>query len=470
MEYKPKTEEWIDLSETETESSRINTIGFIWVLATAISANVLFGGVNAGALGLLSIMLALGVVFWIADSLFTKRLKYSASILQLPFLGLIMLGLFQLLPFGSGGFASDIISIPVSTAFSIDPYATKLTILKITLFLVFFASALIYLDSPKRLRVTVFVLIIFGALMSFVGILQRLSNPNLILWVRQVDYASPFASYVNQHHFAAFMVMMIALTLGLLFSGSAQPDKRPLLGIAVALMGIGTIFTTSRGALISLIAVLAFLTVLTLRSGRKTGNSDHAKVPKSKAIVLIAGNAVLLGFLFISVAWIGGSDLVLKSAGVISPKEFSNGRLEFWENSLEMIRDNPIIGTGLGTYGVAYTPYDEWNGTLRVGHAHNDYLEILSDGGIIGFLFVAVFLFFLFRKGLKTISAAEHPNRRGIATGALAACFGILVHSIFDFPLQTNANMFFFLICAALATVTVKFPAVVSRKKVRKRK
>ena len=466
MEKKIKTEEWLDLSGPDVEISRLNTLGFIWVLVTAICANVLFGGVNAGALGLLSVMISVGVVFWIAESLFAKRLKYSSSLLQFPILALLLLGVIQLLPLGASGVAPDILSVSASSALSIDPYSTKLMILKIVLFLIFFSGALIYLDSPKRLRITIFTLVIFAALMSFIGILQKLSNPHLILWVRQVDYAMPFASYVNQHHFAAFLVMTISLTLGQLFAGAIRPDKRPLLIIAAVLMGLGVVFTGSRGALISLISVLGFVTFLNLRYERGARSSGTATALKSRALILIGANAALLLFLFVSVVWIGKSDLVLRQTGLIGPEEFSNGRLEFYANSLEMIKDNPIIGTGLGTYGVAYTPYDKWNGTLRVGHAHNDYLEIFSDGGIIGLLCVAVFLFLLFRNGLRAISKAEHPNRRGIAAGALAACFGILIHSFFDFPLQTNANMFFFLICAALATVSVEFPAVLRRKKV----
>ncbi len=457
----------MDLPKSGDETSRLNTIGFVWVLVTAIIANIFFGGVSSGALGLLCVMLSLGVVFWIAESLFTKRLRYSVTPLQIPFLALIMVGLIQLLPLGGQAVSNDLLGVHASSALTIDPYATNLSILKIVIFFLFFSSVLIYFDSPKRLRITVFVLVIFGGLMSFIGIIQKLSSPNIMLWIRQVDYAHPFASYVNQHHFAAFLVMMIALTLGLLFSGATRPDNRLLLIIAVVVMGCGIVFTGSRGALISLIAVLAFISFLNLRSELKTKALNISTALRSKAIVLIGANVALLVFLFLSVSWLGRGNMVLRQTGIRGPEEFSNGRIEFWRNSLEIIRDNPIIGTGLGSFGVAYTRYDDWNGALRVEHAHNDYLEILATTGIVGFLIVAAFIFLLFRRGLQTISNTNNPYRRGIAAGALAGCFGILVHSLFDFPLQTNANMFFFLICAALATVPVKFPAVRRQKNVK---
>lgn len=468
METKSKTELWLDLPDSADEISRLNTAGFVWVLVTAITANLLFGGVSSGALGLLSVMLAIGVVFWIAESLFAKRLRYSVTPLQLPFLALIGVGLIQLVPLGGEAVSSDLLRVQASSALTIEPYATKLMILKIVIFFLFFSSVLIYFDSAKRLRATVYVLMIFGGLMSFIGIIQKLSSPNIMLWIRQVDYAQPFASYVNQHHFAAFLVMMIALTLGLLFSGATRPDNRLLLIIAVVVMGCGIVFTGSRGALISLIAVLAFISFLNLRTELKTKGLKLSAALRSKAIVLIGANVALLVFLFLSVSWLGRGNMVLRQTGITGPEEFSNGRIEFWQNSLEIIKDNPLIGTGLGTFGVAYTRYDDWNGALRVEHAHNDYLEILATSGIVGFIIVGAFIFLLFRQGLRTVSSTDNPYRRGIAAGALAGCFGILVHSLFDFPLQTNANMFFFLICAALATVPVKFPAV-RRKKTIKR-
>jgi O-antigen ligase len=92
-------------------------------------------------------------------------------------------------------------------------------------------------------------------------------------------------------------------------------------------------------------------------------------------------------------------------------------------------------------------------------------LQILADGGIAGFACVAAFIFLLFKRGLKTIGNATDSFQRNVAIGALAGCFGILIHSFFDFPLRTTSNAFFFLTLAALATVPIT-----SQKLSRKRK
>jgi hypothetical protein len=61
----------------------------------------------------------------------------------------------------------------------------------------------------------------------------------------------------------------------------------------------------------------------------------------------------------------------------------------------------------------------------------------------------------LFRKSASVIETAESDYRKSAARGALAGCFGILIHSFFDFPLRTPSNAFFFLILVTIATVSI---------------
>lgn len=464
MESNLISKDYID-GQQQTGVSRLSTAGYISVIAIVLLSNLLFGAVSSGALALISLILVLTVIFWVSEALFTKQLGYSNSHLQLPLIGLILIGLIQLLPFAGSSVSPDLLAIPTASSFSIIPFATSFAVLKLVLFLLFFAAALVYVDSPERTRLIVFILIIYAAFMSFLGILQKLSNPGFVLWIRQVDYATPFATFVNQHHFASFLVMTTALTLGLLFAGSTKPDKRLLLIIAAIMMGLGIVFSSSRGAMISLVAVLALLSGLSFWSGQKSGSKSHQRTYLKRVWVLVGANVALVVFLLISVAWIGGSDIALRSTGLDSAAEFSNGRLDFWANTLRIARDNPVLGTGLDTFDVAYTRYDNWNGQLRVNQAHNEYLQILSEAGILGLACVVAFIFLLFRQSLRIIGSSIHPFRKGVAAGALAGCFGIMVHSFFDFPLRTNANMFCFLLFAVLATAPIEFPVVIRKRK-----
>src|SRR2546425_5204449 len=126
-------------------------------------------------------------------------------------------------------------------------------------------------------------------------------------------------------------------------------------------------------------------------------------------------------------------------------------RTHFWAVTLDVIKAYPIVGSGLGSLGVIYTRYDSHNGLLRLEQAHNDYLQTLSDGGIIGGVLGLAFIVILFRQGFAR-RETDDKFRRGVATGALAGCFAVLIHSFFDFTLHTTANALLFLILAALAT------------------
>ncbi|HEU4768389.1 MAG TPA: hypothetical protein VFS77_13490, partial [Pyrinomonadaceae bacterium] len=107
---------------------------------------------------------------------------------------------------------------------------------------------------------------------------------------------------------------------------------------------------------------------------------------------------------------------------------------------------------GLGAYGVVYTRYDTRNGLFRLEQAHNDYLQVLSDGGIIGAALALGFVVLLFYKALQRAKSRD-DFRRGVALASLSGCFAVLVHSFFDFTLHTTSNALLFLVLAALATM-----------------
>ncbi len=303
--------------------------------------------------------------------------------------------------------------------------------------------------------------------MAFYGILQQLANVEEIYGLFPVKGAYAFASFVNRHHFAAFMEMTIGITLGLLFGKDTNKDKQLLLIIAAVVMGMAIVFTGSRGAMLSLLGVFGFIIAANLLKKQPNEETFTDKKNKnySRNFALIGGGLTLILILFGSVLLLGGDDSLLRGVGLQNPDDISNDRTHFWQIALKIFLDNPILGVGLDSFGVAFTRYDTWNGVFRVEQAHNDYLQILADGGIAGFACVAAFIFLLFKRGLKTIGNATDSFQRNVAIGALAGCFGILIHSFFDFPLRTTSNAFFFLTLAALATVPIT-----SQKLSRKRK
>jgi O-antigen ligase len=179
----------------------------------------------------------------------------------------------------------------------------------------------------------------------------------------------------------------------------------------------------------------------------------------TKKILLRGAMAVLLfGAIIGGAIFVGGDTSLTRVVDTAASKDVTTGRFEIWGVTMKMIGSNLPFGSGLGAYGVAYTQFDKGSGLERVEQAHNDYLQIASDAGIPGILIAAFFLFALYRsarKGLKVLN----PLRKGIATGALAGIFALLVHSLFDFTLHVTAvAVMFVLLLTLLVNAGYEYP------------
>ncbi len=443
----------------QEQFSRSSSAVFILLCGILIFSTLAYGAVETWAFGFISIFTGLIAVFWLADAWFNREFRFETNALQLPVAGLILVGLIQLLPFRTPE-TGGALTIPAVSSLSINPYATRLAVIQLIIFLVFFAAAFTYINSARRLRKIVTVVIIFGAVMAFFGILQRLASPEGIYGWRPTPQAIPFASFVNQHHFAAFMEMTIGLTLALLVGKATEKDKRLLLIIAVVLMGIAILLTGSRGGVLSLLGVIGFV-MLTNLLRKSDGEEEMPKEEKrarfKRNLAMVGGGLGLLIVLVGAVLLLGGDAPLSRGIGLTTQADVSSGRLHFWSVGWQIFLSYPIIGAGLDAFGTAFPLYDTWNGNFRVEQAHNEYLQILADAGILGFLCIAAFIFLLFKQGLQKIGAEHSHFRRSVVVGAMAGCFGILIHSFFDFPLRTSANAFFFLLFAVFATASIHF-------------
>jgi O-antigen ligase len=175
----------------------------------------------------------------------------------------------------------------------------------------------------------------------------------------------------------------------------------------------------------------------------------------SPTAVGIGGLAILIATVAL-VVFLGGTDPLLRSSGLTGGTgDLTSGRLAFWKAAVNIFLGHPLAGVGLDAFGDAYSSYDLSSGKFRVEQAHNDYLQILADAGILGFACVASFIYLFVKKSLRTVRESHSGFRRGAAIGAFAGCVAVMVHSFVDFPLRTPANAFVFLLLAAIAVVPI---------------
>ena len=116
-----------------------------------------------------------------------------------------------------------------------------------------------------------------------------------------------------------------------------------------------------------------------------------------------------------------------------------------WSDTTRMIRDFPLVGVGIGGWPEIFPHYQRppWLNTFFFREPENDYLQLLAETGVVGLALVLWFAWAIgvrLREGAAHLSSRDWPLLAGFAGGVTAA----LIHEIFDFSLQTPANMVLF--------------------------
>jgi len=424
----------------DIEKTLTSKIIFFLLCAGIVFTALAYGTVHQPTIAVFYLMTAVIVVLWAIDSFKTGLLRFNKSLLQIPIIGTVIYALIQIIPFGTLAETGGVSGI--GRTISLEPFWTQMFALHFLALFLVFAASLTFLDSASRLRKMTTLITIFGFAFAFYAILQAVLSPTKIYGIYEVEYAKPFGSFVNRHNFAAYIEMAIAVPLGLLFVGAIQRDKRLIYLTAIGLMGVALLLSGSRGGLIALLAEVVFILLLT----NKTKGS-------SKLIIKIGLAVLLLGVIIGGAVMIGGESSLTRFAETAVSNDITTNRTHIWNITLEIIKNNLPFGAGIGAFAAAYTPYETMNGIERVEQSHNDYLQILADAGIVGLLLAGFFVYQLFRTGLQNVKT-ENLFRRGVAVGAFAGCFAILVHSLFDFVLHTTAITFLFLTLASLVVVS----------------
>ena len=424
---------------------------FLVICVAIVLSALAYGTVHYWALGLFNLGALTVLVLWVLDAWRLGNLRISRNSLQLPLLGALVLGLIQLLPLRevtSAGAAT----FGLANTLSFDPHSTRLALVQLSTLLIYFSATLVFVDTPHRLQVLVRTITIFGFCLALFGLTQSFTSPTKVYWIRELNQSTAFGPFINRHHFAGYMELTIALPLGLLLAGAIDKEKRILYLFVAGLMGVALVMTASRGGIISLIAEILFLVAVTA-IWRKQSERRRSRSGRLKRIAARAGIATgLLVAIFLGVVLLGGEFSINRFIDSVNTDDPTTGRAHFWSVTLNIIKAHPYIGTGLGAYGVTYTQYDSRNGLFRLEQAHNDYLQVLSDAGIVGGVLALSFVALLFYKALVRAKSRD-DFRRGIALAGLSGCFGVLVHSFFDFTLHTTSNALLFLVLAALATL-----------------
>lgn len=353
-------------------------------------------------------------------------------------------------------------------AFSLSPWASAYELVRYLSYAAFVFLLSRTLTSRTRIMALTLTLVSAGVFQSLYGLSEFFGGTNRIFtWVNRYYSGSAFGTFVNRDHYSAFLEMLFPLSLGYFlvraefFSlkpglswrqkmarfGQEQVQKSLLFIIPPLIIGLGLFFSRCRSGIIIFI-VTFFLTLLLLSVA---GISGRHKTEKRLVRVVVL--LVLLGVVLVGI----GPVLERFTQGGF----FDRNRLLFYRYTLDLVSDYPLMGCGLGTYVQAINHYLLMDFNVILSHAHNDYLEMLAEAGLVGGLALILAAILGFALALRGWLKSRDPLAKGVGLGALMGVFAILFHSLTDFSLRMPGNA---LVWLSLFVLAVKAPFILDKR------
>jgi O-antigen ligase len=341
---------------------------------------------------------------------------------------------------------------------SLAPAATAMVLVK------FCALAVLFVGLTRAIRhvgIPWFVtqLTGLGLGLAVLGIVQRVltdeHTPLVYGFWRPLHGGNPFGPFINRNHFAGWMAMALPLvfgySIGMLFEAGDGPRRGRqwrhwvwtvdahrvfVVIVAAVLMGLALVVTGSRSGLAAFaigMAVVATLLWFRLPAGR-------ARIAAATYVVVIVCGTI---------AWAGLNPTIDR----FTPASRDLGsRMAAWRDTVEMIHGFPWAGVGLGAYGDAMLVYQTGSRDVQYLQAHNDYLQLAAEGGLLVGLPAVVLLLVIIRQlGRRLTSGQDSRLIEWVRVGAVGGLAAIAAQSLVEFSLQMPGNSVLFVVLLALA-------------------
>jgi O-antigen ligase len=417
-------------------------------LIAVVFAALAHGAVEPWSVFVFEAIVVALLLLWLVKVIADKRLTLNVPDTALPIAALAAVGLVQSVAFADSN--GRWLSLSKNVGY------TRAAVTVLIFLLICFLIASSFFSSRERLATLAHFLVIYGMAMALFGLVQHFAWNGRFYWLRPTEATSPFGPFANHNHFAGYMELLIPVPIALILTRAVRAELRVLYGFAAIVMGVAAVLSLSRGGIISLAAAMMFLALMSARLPKRQGETARRRrLPRvaSQAAVLIAIVLLIAAGIF----WMGSDPVINRVAQVqptgsnVQKESFFSSRGWVWRDTFAMIRANPVLGVGPGAYETAFSIYTKSDGSLRVPQAHNDYLQVVADCGIVGGLIALWFIVSLFRR-VASGTRSRDPLFAGLALGGGAGLFGMLVHSLFDFNLQLPSNALLFLLLSAVVT------------------
>jgi O-antigen ligase len=433
-------------------------------LMIGVTAAVLaFGGTEPVSLCVIEIFFfALAALLALKPDLIKSVLTLRTVAVPCVLVGIVFIQLCPL-PTPTVAAATGIAAGPLGLRrahWSIVPYETrKAVLIMLTCVIVFLLAQVVAHQRAGKKSIVLFIMGL-GTLEALYGMTQYLSGwQNIFTYAKKYDLEEATGTYINRNHYAGLLEMAIPFAIAFVMyeygrlrrlpprsisklrSILIAPERhRPLLYIFLtSLLFVALFFSRSRMGILSCTFSVALM--LTLAAFRHRRGIALLAVPATMCIA--------------ATLWIGPASTLARFKTV--DHEFTGNaesRVSIWRDALPLIRQHPLLGTGLGTFPLAFTAVQTGFLGQFVNHAHNDYIELAIDLGIPTALVLFASVSIVLAGAIKTYVRAERESDGLVALGCSGSILALLLHSFTDFNLYIPANAMLFSMILGVANAT----------------
>jgi len=382
-------------------------------------------------------------MFWALKMINREEIKFTSTPLNLPVLSFIAICTLSLI--WSDTFFTSLKELPL-----------------------FLAGPLLYflivnnVRGEKQINRIISAVLLVGVVLGVYGIFQY-NDIDFSFWVPIAGRNKIFGLFGNVGYFAGYLILPLSLSIPL-FLISKNRTRKILLLIGILLMGTTLILTLARSSYLALGISLFFMFLLFILSRGKNFLKENKKPFMILFIVII----IVASLFIIPTPLNKPGTAISQIKGRISITGITNAfsserRVAIWKFTGMMIKDHPILGLGIGNYKCNTLKYQAEffekgdNRTIYTygfaENAHNEYLQLWAELGIIG---LAIFLWLIiayFIYGIRYLKREKDKQRQGIMIGLMGAVTAFLMDSIFWFPLHLSAHLSLFWLFIGLTMV-----------------
>ncbi len=445
-----------------------------WIfIVTLIFCPLAFGSVEPWSQAIMQFLVPLGLCCFLFSP--NSKGQWRAVPGRYPLLAILLFIGVQLIPLpaallrlispASLAIYQPIMDLPGGPSYapiSINIKATVNELCRFSTYACFYILTVQLTASYPRLRRTLFIVLTLAGSIAFLAIIQKFTSPDKIYWFRSTPSSSPIGPWIYRNHYAGFMEMLLPFGLALFLQYRPQFSyKLPLrekiisaltlptanlhilFGFASFIMASSVLVSLSRGGIISI--ALSFLCFLLLL------NRNRLLAPGKLPLLLCLTTVLLLA------SWVGWEPIIYRFNSMTNANnDFFDGRFLIWQDTMPLIKEYWLTGAGFGTFIHIFPMYRDLlpPGSV-IDHAHNDYLELMANGGLVGVLFVLCFLGTIFTSAIRQMRRRRDSSAKLLGCAALCGILALLFHSVTDFNMHNGANgLYFFFICGLLIAST----------------